>query len=250
MQGAGGDKQSAAAIGGLLDAWFPAFMAILEQPTTAHVHYPPSLTLFTSPQLLARGLDCAALGRSCKALKLHAGSKAMCCMVTQRSCAGAAGPSYESAGGLPEQDVADWGLKLEVLRLLVALTVNWRRVAQRHMPGLLQRCWGQFTACAALYEAAVVRADQDLDEGEARPPAQHFLALSVVSFLVHLEPPYCTCEALRSLVERGAEVSCAAASGSQLARERMQLRRRHAARHPLTQGRLRMRHCSACRQGL
>jgi hypothetical protein len=89
--------------------------------------------------------------------------------------------------------VAGWGLKLEVLRLLVALTLNWRRVAQRHMPGLLQRCWAQFTACAGLYERAVVRGEQDLDEGEVRPCCRAFFQplLQIPSYC------QCYCDALK-----------------------------------------------------
>ena len=64
------------------------------------------------------------------------------------------------------QDVDGWALKLEVLRLLVALTINWRRLVQPHMPGLLQQCWAMFTGCIPLYAAAVVAADADLDDGE------------------------------------------------------------------------------------
>lgn len=61
-----------------------------------------------------------------------------------------------------------WGVKLEVLRLLVALTTNWRRVVQPHMPALLQHCWTLLHSCLPIYLAAVVLQQEDLDEGLVR----------------------------------------------------------------------------------
>ena len=79
------------------------------------------------------------------------------------------------------QDVSGWALKMEVLRLLVALTVNWRRLVQRHLPALLQQCWALFTGCVPLYTAAVVAADADLDDGEVLTCSRsHRVVISVL----------------------------------------------------------------------
>ena len=43
------------------------------------------------------------------------------------------------------QDPEGWAVRLEVLRLLVALTINWRKLVQPHMPQILQSCWSMFT---------------------------------------------------------------------------------------------------------
>lgn len=64
------------------------------------------------------------------------------------------------------QDVGGWGLKLEVLRLMVALTINWRKLVQPHMPALLQQCWAMFNTCLPLYQQAVILAEEDSDEAE------------------------------------------------------------------------------------
>ena len=66
------------------------------------------------------------------------------------------------------QDVGGWGVKLEVLRLLVALTTNWRRVVQPHMPALLQHCWTLMHSCFPIYLTAVVLHQDDIDEGLVR----------------------------------------------------------------------------------
>jgi hypothetical protein len=59
-------------------------------------------------------------------------------------------------------------VKLEVLRLLVALTINWRKLVQPHMPALLQHCWAMFSSCLPLYQQAVVLAQEEIDEGGVR----------------------------------------------------------------------------------
>lgn len=81
------------------------------------------------------------------------------------------------------QDVGGWGVKLEVLRLLVALTTNWRRVVQPHMPALLQHCWTLLHSCLPIYLTAVVLHQEDLDEGLVRPQPQS-KSLSLQKYII------------------------------------------------------------------
>ena len=86
------------------------------------------------------------------------------------SCTGSGAPDvsvklFESAS----QDAGGWGVKLEALKLVVALMLNWRKATQHHLPSVLESAWALVKGCLPLYMSGVVRGDEDIDCGEVRP---------------------------------------------------------------------------------
>ena len=68
------------------------------------------------------------------------------------------------SGRRPAQDVGDWGVKLEALRLLLALAAGFRRVLQPHLPGVLAAAWALLASCWPAYQRAVLDGAEELDE--------------------------------------------------------------------------------------
>ncbi|BDA48104.1 Importin-9 [Coccomyxa sp. Obi] len=134
---------------------FPALLAIVNSPAEygATVRR-RALQIAHSMAVMLAGIQGNADRDSSKAIGtlLDAWFQPLCVMLSQPTTA---------------HDVGGWGVKLEVLRLLVALTMNWRRVVQPHMPALLQHCWTLLHSCLPIYLAAVVLQQEDLDEGLA-----------------------------------------------------------------------------------
>lgn len=62
------------------------------------------------------------------------------------------------------QDVGGWGVKMEVLRLLVALASGFRRLLQPHLAGVLEAAWALFVACLPVYQQMVVIGCEDLEQ--------------------------------------------------------------------------------------
>ena len=57
-------------------------------------------------------------------------------------------------------------MKLEALKLVVALVLNWRKAAQQHLPGILDSAWALFTGCLPLYIRGVVKGEEEISDGE------------------------------------------------------------------------------------
>ena len=60
-------------------------------------------------------------------------------------------------------------MKLEALKLVVALLLNWRKAMQHHLPGVLESAWGLLRGCLPLYVSGIVRGDEEVDDGEVSP---------------------------------------------------------------------------------
>lgn len=70
------------------------------------------------------------------------------------------------------QDVGGWGVKMEVLRLLVALASGFRRLLQPHLAGVLEAAWALFVACLPVYQQMVVIGCEDLEQDVRFPASQ------------------------------------------------------------------------------
>ena len=64
------------------------------------------------------------------------------------------------------QDAGGWGVKLEALRLVVALVLNWRKATQQHLPSILDSAWALFTGCLPLYIRGIVKGEEEISDGE------------------------------------------------------------------------------------
>ena len=62
------------------------------------------------------------------------------------------------------QDVGGWGVKLEALRLLVALATSFRKLLQPHLAAVLAATWALFTAALPIYQQAAISGVEALDE--------------------------------------------------------------------------------------
>lgn len=81
------------------------------------------------------------------------------------------------------QDAGGWGVKLEALKIVVALVLNWRKATQHHLPNVLESAWALFAGCLPLYVSGIVRGEEDIDEGEVGP--------RISTFFVLLHSSYC-----------------------------------------------------------
>ncbi len=75
------------------------------------------------------------------------------------------------------QDAGGWGVKLEALKMVVALVLNWRKATQHHLPTVLESAWALFAGCLPLYVSGIVRGDEDIDDGEVGPRVAAFFIL-------------------------------------------------------------------------
>ena len=64
------------------------------------------------------------------------------------------------------QDAGGWGVKLEALKLVVALVLNWRKATQQHLPNILDAAWALFTGCLPLYIRGIVKGEEEISDGE------------------------------------------------------------------------------------
>ena len=83
------------------------------------------------------------------------------------------------AGGL--QDAGGWGVKLEALKLVVALVLNWRKATQQHLPSILDSAWTLFTGCSPLYIRGIVKGEEEISDGEASALIASCSARSIIS---------------------------------------------------------------------
>ncbi|KAK9839772.1 hypothetical protein WJX81_000471 [Elliptochloris bilobata] len=60
-------------------------------------------------------------------------------------------------------DVGGWGVKLEVVRLLVAIANGFRKLLQAHLAAVLTATWDLFVASLPIYHQAVISNDEDID---------------------------------------------------------------------------------------
>ena len=57
-------------------------------------------------------------------------------------------------------------MKLEALKLVVALVLNWRKATQQHLPAILDSAWTLFTGCLPLYIRTIVKGEEAISDGE------------------------------------------------------------------------------------
>lgn len=57
-------------------------------------------------------------------------------------------------------------MKLEALKLVVALVLNWRKATQQRLPAILDSAWTLFTGCLPLYIRAIVKGEEAISDGE------------------------------------------------------------------------------------
>ena len=61
--------------------------------------------------------------------------------------------------------MGDWGVKLEALRLLVALATGCRRVLRPHLAGVLAAACALLTSCWPAFQHVVLDGAEELDAG-------------------------------------------------------------------------------------
>ena len=75
--------------------------------------------------------------------------------------------TMKQAGHL-SQDVDGWALKLQALEVMNRLASCFGKLVAPHMPPVLEHAWCMVSSCLCLYQAAVVDAEEALEEQTVR----------------------------------------------------------------------------------
>lgn len=69
---------------------------------------------------------------------------------------------------LATQSLGELGLKMEVLKVLVKLILEFGKLVAAHVPRVLGAAWAMFLHTAPLYHTAIITHEVDLEFGEVR----------------------------------------------------------------------------------
>jgi len=84
------------------------------------------------------------------------------------------------------EDPADWGIKLEVLKILVIAISCFGKHIAGMVPAVMAPCWGMLVNCFPVYESTVIAEDGDIDGGELDSDGENLDFETLISQLFEL----------------------------------------------------------------